>query len=427
MRLGRCSPGGRFTAWTSPGRRLPSSRPRARKCRRGGHGCGSCSKRRSTSSGGVAAGGTGESGRPGRAVVGAWARMPNGRRRPRTLDALQAVDRNANLAILVDAWTAVLEDPRLSRPPDRPGSRPSPRPSPRRAPCRPERRGTAVLLLDRFFGSCVSILGRGRVVARGTPSRFGMRRSAMTGTIGMAEGRAGGIFASSFVAGSLLAVAICGRRLGASGPLLRARRTGGRARAADARRARELPPARSVAGTELRPPPLPERSPWPTLPAAIAAAVTSQALPTGGRTGRRRRSPREAGQSPGAGGATHLVPTLADLAASFPTSSTGVSIPARSRPRRQLIAGPGRAASAPPAADGRARAGTADGLAPAAARRDGRGAHRCRGTWTDPDAVNWTASPAEGAARAAAGSWLRRRSVEGRAERGAAQKPPTPG
>jgi hypothetical protein len=30
-----------------------------------------------------------------------------------TLDALAAIDRNANLAVLVDAWTALLEEPRL--------------------------------------------------------------------------------------------------------------------------------------------------------------------------------------------------------------------------------------------------------------------------------------------------------------------------
>jgi DNA polymerase-3 subunit delta' len=32
-----------------------------------------------------------------------------------TLDALEAVDRNANLGVLVDAWSAVLEEPRLAR------------------------------------------------------------------------------------------------------------------------------------------------------------------------------------------------------------------------------------------------------------------------------------------------------------------------
>jgi hypothetical protein len=31
-----------------------------------------------------------------------------------TLAALDAVERNANLAVLVDAWTAVLEEPRLA-------------------------------------------------------------------------------------------------------------------------------------------------------------------------------------------------------------------------------------------------------------------------------------------------------------------------
>jgi len=33
----------------------------------------------------------------------------------RTLDAVDAVDRNANLGVLVDAWTALLEEPRLAR------------------------------------------------------------------------------------------------------------------------------------------------------------------------------------------------------------------------------------------------------------------------------------------------------------------------
>jgi DNA polymerase-3 subunit delta' len=32
-----------------------------------------------------------------------------------TLDALAAIDRNANLGVLVDAWTAILEEPRLAR------------------------------------------------------------------------------------------------------------------------------------------------------------------------------------------------------------------------------------------------------------------------------------------------------------------------
>jgi len=30
-----------------------------------------------------------------------------------TLDALAAIDRNANLTVLVDAWTALVEEPRL--------------------------------------------------------------------------------------------------------------------------------------------------------------------------------------------------------------------------------------------------------------------------------------------------------------------------
>jgi hypothetical protein len=34
-----------------------------------------------------------------------------------TLDALEAVDRNANLGVLIDAWTAVLEEPRLAAAP----------------------------------------------------------------------------------------------------------------------------------------------------------------------------------------------------------------------------------------------------------------------------------------------------------------------
>jgi hypothetical protein len=32
-----------------------------------------------------------------------------------TLEALESVDRNANLTVLVDAWTAVLEQPSLGR------------------------------------------------------------------------------------------------------------------------------------------------------------------------------------------------------------------------------------------------------------------------------------------------------------------------
>jgi hypothetical protein len=32
-----------------------------------------------------------------------------------TLDMLQSIDRNANLTILIDAWTAVLEQPALAR------------------------------------------------------------------------------------------------------------------------------------------------------------------------------------------------------------------------------------------------------------------------------------------------------------------------
>ncbi|MFM8498222.1 MAG: hypothetical protein ACKOEM_22290, partial [Planctomycetia bacterium] len=32
-----------------------------------------------------------------------------------TLDAIDGIDRNANLTILVDAWTALLEEPRLAQ------------------------------------------------------------------------------------------------------------------------------------------------------------------------------------------------------------------------------------------------------------------------------------------------------------------------
>jgi hypothetical protein len=32
-----------------------------------------------------------------------------------TLEALESIDRNANLTVLVDAWTAVLEQPSLGR------------------------------------------------------------------------------------------------------------------------------------------------------------------------------------------------------------------------------------------------------------------------------------------------------------------------
>jgi hypothetical protein len=31
-----------------------------------------------------------------------------------TLDALDGIERNANLTVLVDAWTAILEEPRLA-------------------------------------------------------------------------------------------------------------------------------------------------------------------------------------------------------------------------------------------------------------------------------------------------------------------------
>ena len=32
-----------------------------------------------------------------------------------TLDALESIDRNANLTVLIDAWTALLERPKLSQ------------------------------------------------------------------------------------------------------------------------------------------------------------------------------------------------------------------------------------------------------------------------------------------------------------------------
>ncbi|MFM7244981.1 MAG: AAA family ATPase [Planctomycetaceae bacterium] len=51
------------------------------------------------------------------AAVEAWAGQPDrvAAAAACTLDALEAVDRNANLGVLIDAWTAVLEEPRLAR------------------------------------------------------------------------------------------------------------------------------------------------------------------------------------------------------------------------------------------------------------------------------------------------------------------------
>ena len=50
-------------------------------------------------------------------AAAAWAHDPEACAEPlrQTLEALDAVDRNANLTILVDAWTALLEEPRLAR------------------------------------------------------------------------------------------------------------------------------------------------------------------------------------------------------------------------------------------------------------------------------------------------------------------------
>jgi DNA polymerase-3 subunit delta' len=64
------------------------------------------------------AGGQGTTERPdGAAAIDAWSGDPDrvAAAAACTLDALDAVDRNANLGVLVDAWTAVLEEPRLAR------------------------------------------------------------------------------------------------------------------------------------------------------------------------------------------------------------------------------------------------------------------------------------------------------------------------
>jgi DNA polymerase III subunit delta' len=54
---------------------------------------------------------------PEHAAVAAWAADPDAAAAAATctLDALDAIDRNANLNVLVDAWTAILEEPRLAR------------------------------------------------------------------------------------------------------------------------------------------------------------------------------------------------------------------------------------------------------------------------------------------------------------------------
>jgi DNA polymerase-3 subunit delta' len=48
--------------------------------------------------------------------IGAWSGDPQAAvtALEHTLDALDAVDRNANLNVLVDAWTSLLEEPRLA-------------------------------------------------------------------------------------------------------------------------------------------------------------------------------------------------------------------------------------------------------------------------------------------------------------------------
>jgi DNA polymerase-3 subunit delta' len=58
-------------------------------------------------------------GTDGAAAVAAWTGQPDrvAAAAACTLDALEAVDRNANLGVLIDAWTAVLEEPRLSAAP----------------------------------------------------------------------------------------------------------------------------------------------------------------------------------------------------------------------------------------------------------------------------------------------------------------------
>ena len=52
-----------------------------------------------------------------RAAAAAWSHDPEACAEAlrNTLDALDAVERNANLTVLVDAWTAILEEPRLAR------------------------------------------------------------------------------------------------------------------------------------------------------------------------------------------------------------------------------------------------------------------------------------------------------------------------
>ena len=51
------------------------------------------------------------------AAAGVWSHDPEACAEAlrNTLEALDAVDRNANLTVLIDAWTAILEEPRLAR------------------------------------------------------------------------------------------------------------------------------------------------------------------------------------------------------------------------------------------------------------------------------------------------------------------------
>ncbi|MCE9631034.1 MAG: AAA family ATPase [Planctomycetia bacterium] len=59
----------------------------------------------------------GHAGSPDDRAAAAWAVDPDAATAAieTTLETLDAVDRNANLSVLIDAWTAVLEEPRLAR------------------------------------------------------------------------------------------------------------------------------------------------------------------------------------------------------------------------------------------------------------------------------------------------------------------------
>jgi len=259
----------------------------------------------------------------------------------------------------------------------------------------------------------------------------------MATTNGTADGRAGFILAAAFAAGLALAVAICGRTLWQppaepyfgldDAPVEPERPT--------LAVARELPPARSVAGTELRQQPIPERLALGDAPAPIAAAVMSQALPTGGRTEATAQEPRdEAGQPPVAGGATHLLPTPADPGSIVPdVVDPGVvdhpHDPAP--PAAALRALAARLQPRQPAPTVEPRAGTGEAPPPAAAADETAAVAPLPGDeWNDPDGVNWTAAPAEESREPEPprGNRLLSRFAERRAElRGDIQSPPTPG